>query len=92
MFNAPFANTRSVAEMVIAQTVFLMRQMGDRMIECHQGKWNKVSNNCYEVCEYIHIIYISTLNPLHLLVICYNIAFYYLIIIPYFAYYSTLVP
>lgn len=49
VFNAPFSNTRSVAEMVIAEIVFLARQLGDRVQEIHQGKWNKVSNQCYEV-------------------------------------------
>ena len=42
VFNAPFANTRSVAELVIAEMIALARQMTDRSKECHQGKWNKV--------------------------------------------------
>lgn len=49
VFNAPFANTRSVAELVLAELIFLARQAGDRSMECHQGKWNKVSTRCYEV-------------------------------------------
>lgn len=48
VFNAPFANTRSVAEMVIAEIIMLLRQIGDRNRECHLGKWNKVSTNCWE--------------------------------------------
>lgn len=48
VFNAPFANTRSVAEMVIGNIISLLRQIPDRSRECHEGKWNKVSNNCWE--------------------------------------------
>lgn len=49
VFNSPYANTRSVAEMVLAELIILARQMGDRSMECHQGKWNKRSDACYEV-------------------------------------------
>jgi D-3-phosphoglycerate dehydrogenase / 2-oxoglutarate reductase len=49
VFNAPFSNTRSVAEMIIAEIVFLARQLGDRAREVHQGQWRKVSANCHEV-------------------------------------------
>jgi len=49
VFNAPFANTRSVAEMVIAEIVFLSRQLGDRVREVHVGRWRKVSAGCREV-------------------------------------------
>lgn len=49
VFNAPFANTRSVAEMVLAEIIVLARQMGDRNNECHRGFWNKASSGCYEV-------------------------------------------
>ncbi len=49
VFNAPFSNTRSVAEMIIAEVVFLARQLGDRSREVHAGKWRKVSTNSYEV-------------------------------------------
>lgn len=49
VFNAPFSNTRSVAELVIAEIVMLSRKTGDRNIELHQGKWNKSSSGCYEV-------------------------------------------
>ena len=45
VFNAPFANTRSVAELVIAEMIALARQMTDRSQECHQHKWNKVSHH-----------------------------------------------
>lgn len=49
VFNAPYANTRSVSELVIALIVMLARQAGDRNIECHKGTWNKQSKGCYEV-------------------------------------------
>ena len=49
IFNAPFANTRSVAELVIGEMVILARQVADRSAECHRGLWNKQSSNCYEL-------------------------------------------
>ncbi len=49
VFNAPFSNTRSVAEMIIAEIVMLARQLGDRVREVHAGQWRKVSAGCVEV-------------------------------------------
>ncbi|WP_437729302.1 phosphoglycerate dehydrogenase [Sorangium sp. So ce861] len=49
VFNAPFSNTRSVAELIIAECVMLARQLGDRSREVHAGTWKKVSKACYEV-------------------------------------------
>lgn len=49
VFNAPFSNTRSVAEMVLAEIIVLARQLGDRSHEVHQGEWKKVSQQCFEV-------------------------------------------
>ncbi|KAK3820159.1 MAG: hypothetical protein J3Q66DRAFT_311900 [Benniella sp.] len=49
VFNSPFSNSRSVAELVIAEIVLLSRQLGDRNSEMHQGIWQKVSANCYEI-------------------------------------------
>jgi D-3-phosphoglycerate dehydrogenase / 2-oxoglutarate reductase len=49
VFNAPFSNTRSVAELIIAEIVVLARQLGDRSREVHAGAWKKVSNGCFEV-------------------------------------------
>jgi len=49
VFNAPFSNTRSVAEMIISEVVMLARQLGDRSREVHQGVWKKVAAGCYEV-------------------------------------------
>ncbi len=49
VFNAPFSNTRSVAELVISEIVALARQLFDRSREVHEGKWRKVATSCYEV-------------------------------------------
>lgn len=49
VFNAPYSNTRSVAELVIAEIVILARKIGDQSAAMHQGKWNKASAGCYEV-------------------------------------------
>ncbi|KAK4510050.1 uncharacterized protein ATC70_006219 [Mucor velutinosus] len=49
VFNSPFSNSRSVAELVIGELITLARQLGDRNTEMHQGIWNKVSKNCYEI-------------------------------------------
>ncbi|KAI1199568.1 D-3-phosphoglycerate dehydrogenase 1 [Nemania serpens] len=49
VFNSPFANSRSVAELVIAEIITLARQLGDRSNEMHRGTWNKVSNKCWEI-------------------------------------------
>ncbi|CCF56426.1 hypothetical protein KAFR_0B01270 [Kazachstania africana CBS 2517] len=49
VFKSPFSNSRSVAELVIAEIITLARQIGDRSIELHTGTWNKVSSRCWEV-------------------------------------------
>ena len=49
VFNAPFSNTRSVAELVIAEVVMLARHIGDRSREVHEGKWRKIADASYEV-------------------------------------------
>ncbi|KAJ1910190.1 D-3-phosphoglycerate dehydrogenase 2 [Tieghemiomyces parasiticus] len=49
VFNSPFSNSRSVAEMTISNVIALARQLGDRNREMHEGNWFKVSANCYEV-------------------------------------------
>lgn len=49
VFNSPFANSRSVAELVIGETICLSRQLADRAMEMRLGEWNKVSKGCYEV-------------------------------------------
>ncbi|MCC6277923.1 MAG: phosphoglycerate dehydrogenase [Oligoflexia bacterium] len=49
VFNAPFSNTRSVAELIMAEVVMLSRQIGDRNAGTHLGQWNKAATGCYEV-------------------------------------------
>ena len=49
VFNAPFSNTRSVAELIIAEIIALARQLGDRSREVHEGRWQKVATGSYEI-------------------------------------------
>jgi len=49
VFNAPFSNTRSVAELMISEIVMLSRHLGDRVREVHTGQWRKVSVGSHEV-------------------------------------------
>ena len=49
VFNAPFSNTRSVAELIIAELIALGRQLGDRSREVHAGTWRKVASNSFEM-------------------------------------------
>jgi D-3-phosphoglycerate dehydrogenase len=49
VFNAPFSNTRSVAELVIAETILLMRNIPGKNAAAHRGKWLKSATNCFEV-------------------------------------------
>lgn len=49
VFNAPFSNTRSVAELMIAEIVMLSRRLGDRLQELHRGDWQKTSTGSHEV-------------------------------------------
>jgi D-3-phosphoglycerate dehydrogenase len=49
VFNAPYSNTRSVAELVIAEMVALSRQLGDRSANAHQGKWSKSATGAHEI-------------------------------------------
>lgn len=48
-FNAPFSNTRSVAELILAEVVMLSRHLGDRVREVHGGQWRKVAVGSHEV-------------------------------------------
>jgi len=48
-FNAPHSNTRSVAELVIAEMIALSRQLGDRNTLAHQGEWMKSAEGAHEV-------------------------------------------
>ena len=49
VFNAPYSNTRSVAEMVIAEMIALSRQLGDASSAAHKGEWLKSAKGSYEV-------------------------------------------
>lgn len=49
VFNAPYSNTRSVAELVIAEIVALSRQLGDRNSKAHQGEWLKSAEGSREI-------------------------------------------
>ena len=49
VFNAPFSNTRSVAEMVLAEAILLMRGIPEKSAVAHRGGWLKSAQNAYEV-------------------------------------------
>ena len=49
VFNAPFSNTRSVAELVIAEIIMLLREVPAKNAAAHRGEWLKLSSNSYEV-------------------------------------------
>ncbi len=49
VFNAPFSNTRSVAELIIGQIVALSRKLGDNVRDMHQGIWRKSAKGSFEV-------------------------------------------
>lgn len=49
VFNAPHSNTRSVAEMVIAEMIMLLRGLGDKNTAAHQGAWTKSAKHSYEL-------------------------------------------
>jgi D-3-phosphoglycerate dehydrogenase len=49
VFNAPFSNTRSVAELVIAEIVMLSRQLFARSWAAHEGEWLKSADGAHEV-------------------------------------------
>ena len=49
VFNAPFSNTRSVAELTIAEIVMLLRGVFTKSVSAHQGGWDKSAVGCHEV-------------------------------------------
>lgn len=49
VFNAPHSNTRSVAELVLAEMIALSRQLGDRNTLAHRGEWMKSADGSREV-------------------------------------------
>jgi D-3-phosphoglycerate dehydrogenase len=48
-FNAPYSNTRSVAELAIGEIIMLMRRIPDKSYGMHQGIWDKSANGSFEV-------------------------------------------
>ncbi|MFC3692289.1 phosphoglycerate dehydrogenase [Chenggangzhangella methanolivorans] len=49
VFNAPFSNTRSVAELTIGEIVMLLRRIPQRSISAHGGGWDKSADGSFEV-------------------------------------------
>jgi len=49
VFNAPFSNTRSVAELTIGEIVMLLRRVLPRSARAHQGGWDKSATGSFEV-------------------------------------------
>lgn len=49
VFNAPFSNTRSVAELTIAEIVMLYRRIFPKSVSAHSGGWEKSAEGSYEV-------------------------------------------
>jgi D-3-phosphoglycerate dehydrogenase len=49
VFNAPFSNTRSVAELVLAEAILLMRGIPAKSAAAHRGGWLKSAENAYEI-------------------------------------------
>ena len=49
VFNAPFSNTRSVAELTMAEAVMLLRSLPDKSRSAHEGGWDKSAANSFEV-------------------------------------------
>ena len=49
VLNAPFSNTRSVAELTIGEIVMLLRRILPRSEGAHRGEWDKSANGSYEV-------------------------------------------
>ncbi len=49
VFNAPFSNTRSVAELTIAEIVMLLRRTFPRSVAAHAGKWDKSAIDSHEI-------------------------------------------
>tara|TARA_Y100001963_G_scaffold103891_1_gene143141 strand:- start:47 stop:1288 length:1242 start_codon:yes stop_codon:yes gene_type:complete len=48
VFNAPFSNTRSVAELVLAEIIMLLRRVPEKNAAAHRGGWDKSANGSFE--------------------------------------------
>ncbi|RUL73989.1 phosphoglycerate dehydrogenase [Dyella choica] len=53
VFNAPYSNTRSVAELVIAEAIMLLRGIPQKNALCHRGGWTKSAAGSFEVRDKI---------------------------------------
>jgi len=49
VFNAPYSNTRSVAELVLGEIVMLLRRIPEKSKACHEGGWDKSAKNSFEL-------------------------------------------
>ncbi len=49
VFNAPFSNTRSVAELVLAEAILLLRGVAAKNAAAHRGEWQKTATNAFEI-------------------------------------------
>ena len=49
VFNAPFSNTRSVAELVLAEAILLLRGVPEKSAVAHRGGWLKSADNAFEI-------------------------------------------
>ncbi|TCK04730.1 phosphoglycerate dehydrogenase [Marinobacterium mangrovicola] len=49
VFNAPYSNTRSVAELVLAESIILLRGVAEKSAKAHRGIWQKSAKNSYEI-------------------------------------------
>lgn len=49
VFNAPYSNTRSVAELVIAEAILLLRGIAEKNAKAHRGVWLKSAADSYEI-------------------------------------------
>jgi D-3-phosphoglycerate dehydrogenase len=49
VFNAPFSNTRSVAELVLAEAILLLRGVPEKSAAAHRGGWLKSADNAFEI-------------------------------------------
>ncbi len=49
VFNAPYSNTRSVAELVLAEAIILLRGVAAKNAKAHRGEWNKSATDSYEI-------------------------------------------
>ena len=49
VFNAPYSNTRSVAELVLAEAILLLRGIPEKNAKAHRGGWAKTANDSFEI-------------------------------------------